>query len=136
MGDMTANFSRKEFECQCGCGADNISEYVVKSLQRIRDAVGAPMTVTSGIRCKEHNKAIGGVSRSSHVPRDLSDGEGEVGHAVDIACDNSVLRYKILKASTKYFMRIGIGENFIHLDNDTSKPQTVAWDYYQSDHKA
>ena len=136
MGDLSKNFSRSEFECQCGCGADNISMYVVKSLQRIRDAVGAPITITSGIRCAKHNEAIGGVGRSSHVPSDLSDGEGVVGHAVDIKCEDSVLRYKILKASTKYFMRIGIGENFIHLDNDTSKPQTVAWDYYQSNHKA
>ena len=136
MGDFTKNFSRHEFACNCGCGADNISIGLVSKLQRIRDAIDAPIKITSGIRCKDHNESIGGVKRSAHVPQDLGDGEGVVGHGVDIKCTSSVMRYKILKSSTKFFMRVGIGKDFIHLDNDISKPQTVAWDYYQSNHKA
>lgn len=136
MGDLTKNFSRHEFACNCGCGADNISIGLVSKLQRIRDSVGLPMKITSGVRCEAYNATIGGVKKSAHVPASMHDGEGVVGHAVDIKCTSSVMRYKILKSSTKFFMRVGIGKDFIHLDNDISKPQTVAWDYYQSDHKA
>ena len=135
MGDMTKNFSRAEFACPC-CGADNISTYVVNALQRIRDTIDKPLVITSGIRCMAHNAKIGGVKGSAHVPADLHDGEGLVGHAVDIKCVDAVTRYKLLKVATKFFVRIGIGASFIHLDNDTAKPQTVAWDYYDKSHKA
>ena len=84
MGDLSKNFSRSEFKCPT-CDADNISPALVADLQRLRDAIGSPLSITSGVRCKAHNKAVGGVEGSAHVPADLGDGEGEVGHAVDIA---------------------------------------------------
>ena len=136
MGDLTKNFSRHEFACNCGCGADNISIGLVSKLQRIRDSVGLPMKITSGVRCEAHNATIGGVKKSAHVPANMHDGEGVVGHAVDIACSDSILRYKLIKHGSQNFSRVGIGKSFIHLDTDISKPQTVAWDYYDKDHKA
>lgn len=130
MGDLTKNFSRYEFACPC-CGADNISETLVERLQRVRDAIGVAVVVTSGVRCAKRNEAIGGVKGSAHVPVDLRDGDGVVGHGVDIACDSGVMRYRILKHAPKHFQRIGVGKDFIHLDTDTSKPQLVMWDYYK-----
>jgi zinc D-Ala-D-Ala carboxypeptidase len=131
MGDLTKNFSRSEFACPC-CGDDKISHYAVNALQLIRNAVGAPLSIESGVRCSAHNEAIGGVENSSHVPADKDDGEGIVGHAVDIKCITSTMRFKIIKEATKYFTRIGIGRNFVHLDNDTGKPQGVLWHYYKT----
>jgi zinc D-Ala-D-Ala carboxypeptidase len=135
MGDLSKNFSAKEFACSC-CGASNISPALVADLQRLREAIGSPLSITSGVRCKAHNKAVGGVEGSAHVPADLGDGEGKVGHAVDIACTSGVLRFKLLAYAPQMFKRIGVGATFIHLDNDTNKAQGTAWDYYGAPHVA
>ena len=39
MGDLTDNFSRSEFACKCGCGADAISLDLVERLQLLRRKV-------------------------------------------------------------------------------------------------
>jgi uncharacterized protein YcbK (DUF882 family) len=43
-------------------------------LEELRAALGRPVVITSGYRCPEHNKAVGGVPRSPHM----------LGRAVDI----------------------------------------------------
>jgi len=136
MGDLTANFSRSEFACSCGCGSDNISLALVDRLQMMRDIHG-PIAITSGIRCVDHNKAVGGVDSSAHVPADIDDGEEEVGHAVDLSIKSSGSRFGLCNAAMGAgFRRIGIGKSFLHLDTDTRKPQDVAFDYYSSSHVA
>lgn len=53
-GDTTAlskNFTRDEFECQCGkCTAQMIDTELVDKLQRIREVLGVPLKITSGYR--------------------------------------------------------------------------------------
>lgn len=130
MGDMTKNFSRAEFACQCGCGSDNISPALVVLLQEVRDDIGQSMKITSGVRCRQYNASIGGVDDSAHVPADL--GLGEKAHASDIAIPNSRYRYTIMPALYRAgFKRIGIGKGFIHVDIDTRKPPDVLFDYYK-----
>ena len=63
----TKNFSRKEFACPDKCGFDDISLDLVRMLQKIRDAAGQPVSISSGCRCKVHNKRVGGVANSSHL---------------------------------------------------------------------
>lgn len=46
---------------------ENLKYLAEKALQPIRDKWGKPLTVNSGYRCKELNKAVGGVSNSSHL---------------------------------------------------------------------
>ena len=45
---------------------DNLKELAENVLQPIRDKWGKPLIINSGYRCKELNKAIGGVSTSQH----------------------------------------------------------------------
>lgn len=45
---------------------DNAKE-LLEALQIIRDNLGRPITITSGYRCPELNKLVGGVSNSSHT---------------------------------------------------------------------
>jgi len=122
--------------CPC-CGDINISPSLMDTLQDVRNITLRPMTITSGVRCEKHNKAVGGVSGSAHVPFDLNDGEGEVGHAIDVAISGSKQRYEILGPLLIVGgERIGIGKTFIHMDNDTRKPEQVIFTYYASDHVA
>lgn len=67
MGDLTKNFSRSEFACRCGCGFADVDPELVKGLQALRDLCSKPITITSGCRCKAHNKRVGGVSKSQHL---------------------------------------------------------------------
>ena len=134
MGDksITRNFSHAEIACKCGrCkGAAKISPDLMVRLQAMRDEVG-PIRITSGVRCRQHPESRTRPT-SSHVPNDLGDGAGRVGHAVDIWAPNSGRRFRLLAAAIAAgFTRIGIGTNFLHLDNDRKKAQGVAWDYYK-----
>ena len=132
MGDLTRNFSHSEVACKCGrCrGAAKISPDLMRRLQQMRDAVG-PIRITSGVRCRKHPESRTRPT-SSHVPNDLGDIEGKVGHAVDIAAVGSRRRFRLLAAAIAAgFTRIGIGKSFLHLDNDYKKSQGVIWDYYK-----
>ena len=132
MGDLTRNFSHSEVACKCGrCrGAAKISPDLMRRLQQLRDAVG-PIRITSGVRCRKHPESRTRPT-SSHVPNDLGDIEGKVGHAVDIAAVGSRRRFRLLAAAIAAgFTRIGIGKSFLHLDNDYKKSQGVIWDYYK-----
>ena len=132
MGDLTRNFSHSEVACKCGrCrGAAKISPDLMRRLQQMRDAVG-PIRITSGVRCRKHPESRTRPT-SSHVPNDLGDIEGKVGHAVDIAAVGSRRRFRLLAAAIAAgFTRIGIGKSFLHLDNDYNKSQGVIWDYYK-----
>ncbi len=119
MGDLTANFSLSEFTCKCGCGADHIEIKLVEHLQKVRETLQRPLIITSGVRCHEHNHAIGGLQDSAHM----------TGFAADIKCSNSRDRNELLIESLKYFDRIGVYREFIHVDIDKSKIQNVIWVY-------
>jgi len=97
-----------------------ISKDIIQLLEVIRLAINKPLQVNSGVRSKEHNLKIGGVSDSSHL----------TGLAVDISIKDSVTRYKALNVLIKNGVkRIGLHANFIHFDLDRSKPQEVFWVY-------
>lgn len=72
-GDLTKNFSRKEFACQCGCGFDTVDYGLVVTLQALADKfegfLGKDISilVTSGCRCRNHNTNIGGSANSQHT---------------------------------------------------------------------
>ena len=48
------NFTREEFTCKCGCGANEIKDELIDVLQEIRTEVGVPFPVSSGYRCPNH----------------------------------------------------------------------------------
>ena len=119
--EQIQHFVPQEFECPCcGRGADKMVRETVGALDSARDDAGFPLLVTSGYRCPDHNAEVGGVSSSSHMR----------GYAVDIACEGSRSRHKIVTALLNNgFNRIGIGADFIHADRDPSKPRNVMWIY-------
>ena len=72
MGDLSRNFNRSEFACKCGCGFDTPAPDLVDLLQAVRDQFG-PVVITSGCRCPEHNRRIGGAPRSYHMSGQAAD---------------------------------------------------------------
>ena len=69
MGDLSTNFSRKEFLCKCGnCGQNTVDAKLITVLERMRTYFkGAIVTVNSGNRCIAYNKKAGGRPKSFHL---------------------------------------------------------------------
>ena len=60
-------FKPEEFACKCGCGMCEVNDDLVTILHRIREHFDRLVIVTSGNRCKAHNRAVGGSKGSYHV---------------------------------------------------------------------
>lgn len=68
------HFKREEFNCKCGCGANNINFKLVQILEDIRSHFGGnPVIITSGTRCQKHNAAVGGIRGSKHLTGQAAD---------------------------------------------------------------
>jgi len=120
MGDLTENFSRREFACKCGCGKDNISRLLVDKLQLMRTHIRRPISIASGVRCAAHNKTSGGKPNSAHL----------TGDAVDIVVSGGSERKEIVDAARYYGLnRVGVARSFVHVDISKTLPQDVLWVY-------
>ena len=70
---LTKNFKPEEFRCECGgryCSGypSYMKENQLRHIQTIRNHWGKPMIVTSGMRCRGWNSAIGGsIVNSKHL---------------------------------------------------------------------
>lgn len=116
---MKSYFKLDEFKCKC-CGENLTSQALIDMLNKARELAGVPFIITSGYRCKTHNKKVGGKDNSAHLR----------GLAADISTKDSSVRHKILMAVyAAGFRRVGINKTFIHVDIDESLPQDVTFDY-------
>lgn len=89
-------------------------------LERSRSDAATAYKLTSAFRCINYNLSVGGKPDSAH----------RCGRAVDIACTTSYNRFLILNALIRNgFTRIGIASDFIHVDDDPTKPDWVIWTY-------
>ena len=69
---LSKNFNEMEFACR-HCGHVHVEPELVTKLQALRDALGRPITVTSGYRCPVHNRNIGGAAQSRHMQGQAAD---------------------------------------------------------------
>jgi uncharacterized protein YcbK (DUF882 family) len=117
MTQVSKNFQDHELWCKC-CRQLPKPELIAK-LQELRDAYGKPMVITSGYRCPNQNKKVGGAPNSKHVS----------GEAVDIACTDAAERYKLLRlAFTLGFGGIAYSKSFVHFDI-RSPLSPATWSY-------
>lgn len=90
----------------------------LRMIDTARSIAGIPFSVNSGFRCREHNKAVGGVPNSQHL----------YGKAGDIHVADKASRFIILNALLAAgFKRIGIYNSFIHADNGYKTGEPVIW---------
>lgn len=122
---MTSEFFQPlELKCRCQRPeCDALPSVVPELLRRADDCrrrYGAPMIVTSGLRCPWWNERQGGKPDSEHL----------TGEALDIRCTTSVNRYALIDAAIMAgFRRIGLAGNFIHLGVSHVLAQDVLWPY-------
>lgn len=110
------NFTREELQCKCGCKQYNYDDEFLIRVQSFRYMLGICMTVTSGCRCKQHNKNEGGVDTSLHIC------EGKAATALDFYCSNLEKAYK-LACSCGLFNEViwYKSKNFIHIGLDRTQ---------------
>ena len=111
-GDIK-HFSRKEFKCKCGnvyCNGypAEPEEKLVRVADKVREYFDSPATVSSGLRCKQHNANVGGVSNSRHLN----------GKAMDFCVKGKtsaqVLAYVQKQSDIRY--AYAIDSQFVHMD--------------------
>jgi len=114
-------FKLSEFESPDLPGVNNMCPKFLKKLDKARAIAGIPFFITSGYRSPQHNLDVGGVQDSAHTLIPCK--------AVDIACDNSINRQKIIRALAEVGLtrRLGIAKSFIHTD-DSQKTDAI-WLY-------
>lgn len=123
--DKIKYFNKSEFKCRCGeCDGGIMNKDLIYKLEDLRKQIRRPIVVTSGFRCTDYNRKIGGSRSSKHL----------TGRAVDfsIAGFNSSEKYNVIKEIMDIgFNGIGIGKTFIHVD--TRPHEKKLWDYYGTD---
>ena len=76
--DEIEYFTRDEFKCKCGgkyCNGfpSEPDERMVRIADQLRNNLGVPVTIVSGLRCKTWNAIQGGVSNSQHMYGEAAD---------------------------------------------------------------
>jgi uncharacterized protein YcbK (DUF882 family) len=105
-------FKKAEYVCKCDGLCDHsavLCDALLIALDRLREILGKPIIINSGVRCKAWNKSVGGQTNSYHMQC----------MAVDIRVEG-VSPKDVAKAASKIpeFAGGGIGtyKSFCHLD--------------------
>ena len=115
-----------EFACKhCGQLPPNgMNIALLEALDKLREAWGAPVYVSSAYRCNEHNAAVGGVPGSEHTK----------GVAADIYVDGGSAEYeRFLQLIKDLHIFDAIGEYhssmFTHVDqrDNGTNPNYYSW---------
>ena len=119
-------FTLDEFDSPDAEGSgSNMDSNFLSMLDNARDMADIPFKINSGYRTQEHNIEI--YRRLGKKPIDSAHLKGK---AADISCSGSRERWIIITAlQDAGFSRIGIANNFIHVDSDESKSSNVIWTY-------
>ena len=116
--DEIKYFKKSEFSCKCGkyCNGypAEIDMNMVKIADQIREKIGKPITINSGLRCKTHNSNVGGVSNSQHL----------LGNAADLGCPSGCTPAQMASIAEDIIGDtggIGIYSWGIHIDTRSTK---------------
>lgn len=118
------HFTRAELRCpltdQCV-----MNEAFMARLVCLRQALGAPMVVTSGYRSTAHNRRIGGAPGSAHLD----------GRAVDVLMSGEGAFQLVKLAFEHGFSGVGLKQHgdwerrFVHLDDASHNRRPRLWTY-------
>lgn len=110
-------FKRNEMECPC-CKELVEDKRFTEMMYSLRILLDIPLKINSWYRCEKHNKVVG--SKSDNHPQ---------GMAADILCCGGTTRLYLIEGILKVgFKRMGLHQNFVHVDNTNKK--SSLWVYY------
>lgn len=86
---------------------DKMDKEFLLTLDKLRELVNKPLSISSSYRSKLYNAALNGAKASMHLK----------GRAVDIPCTSSSLRAKIIRNALNLGLSCGVYKNWVHVDN-------------------
>lgn len=113
-------FKEMEFlRASPSCHLEDMNMRFMHRLDKLRELCNFPLVVNSAYRSRDYELSKKRSGTSWHCK----------GRAIDIRCDDSWKRYMIVRNAIKLgFNGIGIGKNYIHLDDRDVSP--CIWHYY------
>jgi len=114
MGDISENFSRSEFKCNCNnCKFAAVDVELLEVLEDVRSHFNAPITITSGWRCHDYNALVGGAKDSYHKRGTAADFQVSGVTPLEV--------YKWLDERYSHKYGIGLYNSWVHLDVRSEK---------------
>ena len=123
MARITAKyFTEAEFRrCTPPCSLQDMDQQFMRKLDASREEAGIPYVLNSAYRSRAWELSKGRTGRGDHPQ----------GKGVDIKCNTSVNRMKIVRALLDNgIRRIGIAKTYVHAGDGDDLPKDVIWDYY------
>ena len=108
--DVGHGFRVSDFKCKCGCGEVLYTPKLVETLGKLKEQFRRDVVVTSGYRCEDRNREVGGIEGSLHTE----------GRAVDFVV-RGVSPAKVVQYLSDFDGGVGEYERHVHIDNGEKK---------------
>lgn len=114
-------FKDEEFKrATPACSLSDMNEDFMHHLDEAREFAQIPFVINSAFRSVDYEKKKGRTGTSQHCK----------GLAVDLRCRTNAERFRIVASLLALgFRRIGIGTNFIHVDDGYPNSEPIIWTY-------
>lgn len=114
-------FNDKEFKrATPACSLSDMNEDFMHRLDEAREFAKIPFVINSAFRSVDYEIEKGRTGTSQHCK----------GLAVDLRCRTNAERFRIVASLLALgFRRIGIGTNFIHVDDGYPNSEPIIWTY-------
>ena len=137
---LSPHFNAREFRCQCGKTHETlIASKLVDKLEALYTALNcSKIIVTSGYRCPEHDKAVGGTSSGQHTKGTAADvccygQDGQPISSKTVCCKAQDLGFggiaNITSAYTSVHLDVRTGAKWY--GDETKGTNTVTSDFYR-----
>lgn len=137
---LSAHFNVQEFKCKCGKSHDIlISDELIQKLEELYIALGcSKIIVTSGYRCPEHDKAVGGTSSGQHTKGTAADvccygQDGQPISSKTVCCKAQDLGFGgIANITSSYqYTHLDVRTGYRWLGDETKGNGTITEDFYK-----
>ena len=137
---LSPHFNAREFRCQCGQSHETlIASELVDKLETLYTALNcSKIIVTSGYRCPEHDKAVGGTSSGQHTKGTAADvccygQDGQPISSKTVCCKAQDLGFGgIANITSSYqYTHLDVRTGYRWLGDETKGNGTVTEDFYK-----
>lgn len=137
---LSPHFNAREFRCQCGQSHETlIASELVDKLETLYTALNcSKIIVTSGYRCPEHDKAVGGTSSGQHTKGTAADvccygQDGQPISSKTVCCKAQDLDFGgIANITSSYqYTHLDVRTGYRWLGDETKGNGTVTEDFYK-----
>lgn len=137
---LSPHFNAREFRCQCGQSHETlIASELVDKLEALYTALNcSKIIVTSGYRCPEHDKAVGGTSSGQHTKGTAADvccygQDGQPISSKTVCCKAQDLGFGgIANITSSYqYTHLDVRTGYRWLGDETKGNGTITDDFYK-----